>query len=68
VFLDPPYGAGLVPRALACLRAAGWLTPGALVVAETGRDEEFAPPVPPLAARAHGAARVTVWREPAEAG
>ena len=35
VFLDPPYGQALVPRALAALGAAGWIAPGALVVAET---------------------------------
>ncbi len=39
VFLDPPYGKGLVPLALAALGAAGWIAPGALVVAEIGADE-----------------------------
>ena len=62
VFLDPPYGAGLVPRALAALGVAGWIAPDALILAELGRDE----PVPPvgemLAERAHGAARLAVWR------
>ena len=33
-FLDPPYGKGLAPRALASLREGGWLAPGALVVVE----------------------------------
>ena len=61
VFLDPPYGQGLVPRALAALAAAGWIVPGALVVAETGRDEA-APAQFSLAERTHGAARLTVWR------
>jgi 16S rRNA (guanine966-N2)-methyltransferase len=63
VFLDPPYGKDLVPKALARLRLAGRLTPGALAVAETGREE---PPIPvePLATREHGAARLTFWREP----
>jgi 16S rRNA (guanine966-N2)-methyltransferase len=37
VFLDPPYGKGLVPRALAALQAKGWIAPGALIIAETGR-------------------------------
>ena len=61
VFLDPPYGKGLVPLALDRLRAAGRIAAGALVVAETGRDE---PPLPveALAERAHGAARIAVWR------
>jgi len=61
VFLDPPYGQGLLPHALAALTAAGWLAPDALIVAETGRAE--ASPTPsPLAERLHGAARISVWR------
>lgn len=62
VFLDPPYGQDLVPRALARLRAVGRVGIGSLIVAETGRDE--APlAVVPLTEREHGAARVTIWRE-----
>lgn len=62
VFLDPPYGGGLVPRAVAALGAAGWLAPDALLVAEVSRDE--APPLPdvPLMDRQHGAARILAWR------
>ena len=60
-FLDPPYGTGLVPQAVACLTAAGWAAPGTLVLAELGRDD------PPPAAdllddRRQGAARVVAWR------
>ena len=57
VFLDPPYGFGLVPEALARLRERGWIASDSLVVAETGRDE---PPWPgtKLEERACGAARV----------
>jgi 16S rRNA (guanine966-N2)-methyltransferase len=64
VFLDPPYGADLVPRALAHLTAGGWIAPGALIVAETARDE---PPLHAdlLAERVHGPARINVWRDPA---
>jgi 16S rRNA (guanine966-N2)-methyltransferase len=62
VFLDPPYGQDLVARALARLRAVGRVGPGSLIVAETGRDEP-ALAVVPLAERAHGAARLTIWRE-----
>jgi 16S rRNA (guanine966-N2)-methyltransferase len=62
VFLDPPYGQELVSRALARLRTVGRVGPGSLIVAETGRDEP-ALDVEPLAERAHGAARVTIWRE-----
>ena len=63
LFLDPPYGKGLIPLALARLRAAGRIAPGALIVAETGRDEP-APHEAPLADRTHGTARLSVWREP----
>ncbi len=62
VFLDPPYGQGLVPRAVAHLAHAGWLAPGALIVAETERDEVWLPDEPVLAERRHGAARVVVYR------
>jgi 16S rRNA (guanine966-N2)-methyltransferase len=63
VFLDPPYGQALVPRAVAALAAAGWLAPGALLVAELGRDEALElPGAETLAERAHGAARLMVWR------
>ncbi len=62
VFLDPPYGQDLVPRALAALRAAGRLAPGALVVAETGRQEPPPTDAALLADRSHGAARLTIWR------
>ncbi len=63
VFLDPPYGQDLPAQALTALSRAGWIAPGALIVIETGRDEdttvenaEF------LAERAHGAARLSIWR------
>jgi 16S rRNA (guanine966-N2)-methyltransferase len=62
VFLDPPYGQGLVPLALAALRASGFITPNALIVAETGRGEPETV-AEPLADRVHGAARVTIWRD-----
>ena len=61
-FLDPPYGQGLVPRAVAHLTSAGWLAPGALIVAETGREEGWLPGQGVLAERIYGAARVVVYR------
>ena len=64
LFLDPPYGQDLIPRALARLRASGWIARGALIIAETARDEPLSLPGAPLAERTHGAARLTVWREP----
>lgn len=39
VFLDPPYGKGLIPPALTALRENGWIAPEALVVAEVDRKE-----------------------------
>jgi 16S rRNA (guanine966-N2)-methyltransferase len=63
LFLDPPYGKALVPRALAALGAAGWIAPAALVVAEIGREEALdLPGFASLAERTHGAARLVVLR------
>jgi 16S rRNA (guanine966-N2)-methyltransferase len=68
VFLDPPYGQGLVPRALAALAAAGWIAEGALVVAEAGADETLdLPGYAPVATRSHGAATLHVLRAPGAA-
>ena len=61
VFLDPPYGRGMVPLALKQLRRQGWLTDGALIVAETARDERILVETL-LSERVHGAARLSVWR------
>ena len=63
LLLDPPYGKDLVPRALAALRAGGWIAPGALVVAEVAKADALdAPGCEVLAERAHGAARVVFLR------
>ena len=43
-FLDPPYWHGLAERALASLRAGGWLTPDALVIVEEAADAAFKVP------------------------
>lgn len=65
VFLDPPYGKGLVPKAVAALGAAGWIAPGALLVAETAAEEPLdLPGFEAIAARSHGAATMHVWRAP----
>lgn len=64
VFLDPPYAAGAVGAALAALAAAGWVAPGALIVAEAA---EATPPPPGctlLAERRHGPAHLTVLAAP----
>ena len=64
VLLDPPYGAALPGPAAARLRAGGWIGPGTVVVVETGRAEALPLPADAvlLAERAHGVARLAVWR------
>jgi 16S rRNA (guanine966-N2)-methyltransferase len=46
VFLDPPFGAGLLAGAATRLEARGWLAPGALIYLEQAARE----PLPPLPA------------------
>ena len=64
VFLDPPYGQGLVTPALAALADAGWIAPGALCVAEQQHDEALDPPAgfETLTERRYGKARVVILR------
>ena len=62
VLLDPPYGADLVPRALEALGKAGWIAPGALIAAEFGRTDPIQDDITVLAERAHGVARLVIWR------
>jgi 16S rRNA (guanine966-N2)-methyltransferase len=62
VFLDPPYGKNLVPRAIGRLCGVGRIRPGALIVAEVGRDETWVPEQPVVAERRLGAARVLILR------
>lgn len=61
VFLDPPYGKGLLPPALAALQRQGWIGAGSLVIAELGPDDDM--PLPALLAeRTHGKAWLKIWR------
>jgi 16S rRNA (guanine966-N2)-methyltransferase len=62
VFLDPPYGKDLVPKALAALRARNWLAPGTIIVAEFGPGDEMETPEL-LAERTHGKAGIKIWRK-----
>jgi len=41
VFLDPPYGKGLIQPTLAALQEAGWIAPEALIVAEMAAREDM---------------------------
>ena len=60
IFADPPYHMGLAAAALGIL-AQGWLMPGAWVAVETAHDEGLPGP-PPQADRAHGKARLRLFR------
>lgn len=61
ILLDPPYGQNFAPRAVEALGQAGWIAQGAIIAAELGRDEALAG-IAPLAERAHGAARIVIWK------
>lgn len=62
VFLDPPYGAGLVEPAVAMLRASGWIGEGALLLVEIGRDEAVPAVGDVVAEFSAGAARILAFR------
>lgn len=63
-FLDPPYAKGLGEKAVAELKAHGWLASGAILMFERGRDETD--PVlegfEQIDARDYGAARVLFFK------
>jgi 16S rRNA (guanine966-N2)-methyltransferase len=65
VFLDPPYGRGLIPPTLAALEENGWIAPEALVVAEADRKEAIMPPpaFSVLDDRHYGKARILLLRK-----
>jgi 16S rRNA (guanine966-N2)-methyltransferase len=59
VFLDPPYRKNMISRALKSLKEGGWLSPRALLVAETDSDEPLeAPDYELLDQRDYGDTRV----------
>jgi 16S rRNA (guanine966-N2)-methyltransferase len=64
-FLDPPYGKGLAPLALAELLQGGWLAPGALVVIEeaAGVSVELPPGITKDDARRYGDTQVIFARK-----
>src|SRR5690606_26019066 len=69
IFVDPPYGRDLGASALASAREGGWIAPGAVVVLETGADEE-PPALPGLSQvddRHYGDTRVLIFTNDASA-
>lgn len=62
ILLDPPYGLALLAPAVAALARAGWIAPGALLVAEAARDEALPELGAPLASFEAGAARISIFR------
>jgi len=64
VFLDPPYGKGLVIPALASMRDGGWLATGAIISVESNSEPPpvQAPGFERLETRSWGASSVTFLR------
>lgn len=64
VFLDPPYGQGLLEPALQALSADGWFAAEALIVVELAGKEPFQPPPDflPLEERRYGKAKLIFLR------
>lgn len=62
VFLDPPYGKGLAPKALAAARAGGWIAPGALIVVEENAPIPSREGFAPLDTRRWGDTHITFLR------
>jgi 16S rRNA (guanine966-N2)-methyltransferase len=66
VFLDPPYGSGLLAPALDSLARKGWLAPGVRIVAEVAARERLAGELGGFRVedeRSHGAARLIFLRQ-----
>ena len=65
VFLDPPYGKGLVAAALSALDKAGWIAPAAIVVAEMDRQDAVDLPADyeTITDRTYGKARILILRK-----
>lgn len=63
VFLDPPYGKNLVPRAMKALEKAGWFNCPCVFVIEVGTKEETPdfPNLTLLDERTYGAAKVLFY-------
>jgi 16S rRNA (guanine966-N2)-methyltransferase len=66
VFLDPPYGKGLGPLALASALQGGWLTADALIVWEENAPQAAPPSFVHLDARTYGDTHITLLERTAE--
>lgn len=64
VFLDPPYGRDLGPRALASARQGDWLSPGATVVWEENAPQPAPEGFETLDQRRYGETWITLLRAP----
>lgn len=42
IFIDPPYGNNLVPKAVNALKKGQWLKDGSIIVVESDKNEDFA--------------------------
>ncbi|WP_425363635.1 16S rRNA (guanine(966)-N(2))-methyltransferase RsmD [Candidatus Tisiphia endosymbiont of Hybos culiciformis] len=42
IFIDPPYGHNLVPKAITALKKGQWLKEGTIIVVESAKNEDFA--------------------------
>ena len=60
IFIDPPYGQGLILPTLLGIKAKTWAAPGAILVVEMAKDEEVDPPpgFTLIDVRTYGAAKV----------
>ena len=64
LFLDPPYGSGLVDPALTHLHDRGWIAPGAIISVETAVADKIACEWEILVERRFGKALVRLLRAP----
>lgn len=66
VFIDPPYGHGLLPPALLKAVRGGWIAPEAFVLAEVEARADVAGDIPaqliPQADRLYGQTRILLWQ------
>lgn len=67
LFLDPPYGRGLLGRALALAHAHGWIAPKALVCVEVEADADVTemelPGYELETDRLYGQTRIILWKK-----